>query len=105
MATIAAGKLSEMFEDFLKTMTDRSGDYVYRSRISQLISSEGKSLVVDFTELLRYSNDLANRVLLEPDSSLEAFKVAAFETLRSENALYADRVRKALTVGIRGIPD
>ena len=86
-------------------MTDRSGSYVYRTRISQLISAEGKSLTVDFGDLLRYNGDLANRVLLDPDSTLPAFKTAAFETMRSENALYADRVKRELAVRIRGIPD
>ena len=105
MATLASGKLSEMFEDFLKSVTDRSGSSVYRSKISQLISDEGKSLVVDFGDLLRYNNDLANRVLLEPDSSLASFKIAAFETMRSENALYADRVKRELTIRLRGLPD
>lgn len=105
MATLATGKQSEMLEDFLKSTADRSGDYVYRTRISQLISSEGKSLVVDFGDLLRYNNDLANKIMLEPDSSLEAFKRAAYETMRSENAVYADRVRKELRVRVRGIPD
>ena len=105
MATIAAGKLSEMFEDFLKSVTDRSGEFVYRSRISQLISYEGKSLVVDFGDLLKYNGDLANRILLDPDASLAAFKTAAFETMRSENALYADRVKRELVVRIRAIHD
>ena len=66
MTTLASGKLSEQFEDFLKSVTDRSGNPVYRSKISQLISSEGKSMVVDFGDLLKYNSDLANRVLLEP---------------------------------------
>jgi DNA replicative helicase MCM subunit Mcm2 (Cdc46/Mcm family) len=105
MATLASGKLSEMFEDFLKSVNDRKGNPVYRGKISQLISSEGKSLVVEFGDLLRYNNDLANRLLLEPDSSLESFRIAAFETMRSENALYADRVKRDLTVRLRGIPD
>ncbi len=105
MATLASGKLSEMFEDFLKSVEDRNGNPVYRGKISQLISSEGKSLVVDFGDLLKYNNDLANRVLLEPDSSLGSFKIAAFETMRSENALYADRVKRELTVRLRGLPD
>jgi replicative DNA helicase Mcm len=105
MATLASGKLSEMFEDFLKSVTDRSGSSVYRAKISQLISNEGKSLVVDFSDLLRYNNDLANRVILEPDSSLTSFKIAAFETMRSENALYADRVKRELTVRLRALPD
>lgn len=105
MATLASGKLSEMFEDFLKSVEDRGGNPVYRSKISQLISSEGKSLVVDFGDLLKYNNDLANRVLLEPDSSLASFRIAAFETMRSENALYADRVKRELTVRLRSLPD
>ena len=105
MATLASGKLSEQFEDFLKSVTDRSGNPVYRSKISQLISSEGKSLVVDFGDLLKYNSDLANRVLLEPDSSLASFKIAAFETMRSENALYADRVKRELTVRMRSLTD
>jgi DNA replicative helicase MCM subunit Mcm2 (Cdc46/Mcm family) len=86
-------------------VTDRSGNPVYRSKISQLISSEGKSLVVDFGDLLKYNNDLANRVLLEPDKSLASFKIAAFETMRSENALYADRVKRELSVRLRGLTD
>ncbi|MDG7008252.1 MAG: minichromosome maintenance protein MCM [Nitrososphaerota archaeon] len=105
MATLASGKLSEMFEDFLKSVEDRKGNPVYREKISQLISSEGKSLVVDFGDLLKYNNDLANRVLLEPDSLLGSFEIAAFETMRSENALYADRVKRELTVRLRGLPD
>ena len=105
MATLASGKLSEQFEDFLKSVTDRNGTPVYRSKISRLISSEGKSLVVDFGDLLKYNNDLANRVLLEPDSSLASFKIAAFETMRSENALYADRVKRELTVRLRSLTD
>ncbi len=78
---------------------------MYRAKISQLISTEGKSLVVEFGDLLRYNNDLANRVLLEPDSSLASFKIAAFETMRSENALYADRVKRELSVRLRGLSD
>jgi replicative DNA helicase Mcm len=105
LATLASGKLSEQFEDFLKSVTDKSGSPVYREKISQLISNEGKSLVVDFGDLLRYNNDLANRVLLEPDSSLASFRIAAFETMRSENALYADRVKRELTVRLRGLTD
>ncbi len=105
MATLASGKLSDILEDFLKTVTDRSGNPVYREKISQLVSSEGKSLTVDFGDLLKYNSDVASKLLLDPDTSLASFKVAAFETLRSENALYADRIKRELIVRIRGIPD
>ncbi len=105
MATLASRKLSEVFEDFLKSVTDKSGKYVYRAKVSEMISEEGKSLSVDFGDILRYSGDLANRILVEPDASLEAFRTAAYETMRSESAMYADRVKRELTVRIRAIPD
>jgi replicative DNA helicase Mcm len=105
LATLESGKLSSLFEDFLKTATNRGGDYVYRTAISHLIANEGKSLAVEFGDLLKYNSDLANKVILEPDATLAEFKTAAFETMRSENPLYADRIKKELVVRIRGIPD
>jgi len=105
MATMASGELSHLFEDFLKESVDRAGAPIYRERISQMISSGEKSLVVDFGDLLRYNDDLANKVLQSPDSALASFRTAAFETMRSENVLYADKVRRDLVVRMRGISD
>ncbi len=105
MATLTTGKLSEQFEDFLKTLTDKKGEYLYRSRISQLTASGGKSLLVDYEDLIRYNDELAKKLLEEPDKTLESFRTAAFETLRSENPRYADQVGRVLAVRIRGIPD
>jgi replicative DNA helicase Mcm len=105
MATLTSGRLSGMFEDFLKSSTNKAGDVIYRERVSQLASTEGKSLVVDFQDLLRYNEDLANRIIQAPDSALDAFRSAAFETLRSENALYADRIKNSLSVRVRNITD
>ena len=105
MATLATRKLSEQFEEFLKTVTNKSGEYVYRSSISQLAGSGGKSLVVEYEDLLRYDDELAKRLLEEPDKTLESFRTAAFETLRSESPSYADHVARLLAVRIKGIPD
>ncbi|HLQ21412.1 MAG TPA: hypothetical protein VK127_03790, partial [Nitrososphaerales archaeon] len=105
MATLATRKLSEQFEEFLKTVTNKSGEYVYRSSISQLAGSGGKSLVVEYEDLLRYDDELAKRLLEEPDKTLESFRTAAFETLRSESPSYADHIARLLAVRIKGIPD
>jgi replicative DNA helicase Mcm len=101
----ASGKLSDMLGDFLRSATDKDAVHVYMTKISQMITDEGKSLIVEFGDILKYNSDLANRLLLEPDSSLASFRIAAYETMRSENALFADRVRRELRVRIRGIPD
>ena len=105
MATLATRKLSEQFEEFLKTVTNKSGEYVYRSSISQLAGSGGKSLVVEYEDLLRYDDELAKRLLEEPDKTLESFRTAAFETLRSESPSYADHIARLLAVRIKGIQD
>jgi replicative DNA helicase Mcm len=105
LATLTSGKMSEQFEDFLKSVTDRRGNFVYRDKVAQLPSSGGESLVVDFGDLVRYNDTLATEIIKSPDSSLKAFRTAAFETLRSENPAYADHISKNLNVRIRGMTD
>lgn len=97
--------MSELFESFLKTFQDKNGNYRYRARISQLVASGGKSVLVDYDDLIQFNVDLAHQLLQEPDGSFEEFRTAAYETMSSENAPYADRVRKVLAVRIRGIQD
>lgn len=105
MVETESQSLTSKFEEFLKTTTDKSGQYIYRNRISQMITSGLKSLIVDFGDLLRFDGDLANRLLLMPDDTLEYLRSAAYETIRAESPVYAEAVRKALSVRIRGIPD
>lgn len=97
--------MSELLESFLKTFQDKNGNYRYRERISQLVASGGKSVLVDYDDLIQFNVDLAHQLLQEPDGSFEEFRKAAYETMSSENAPYADRVRKVLAVRLRGIQD
>ena len=39
-------KLSELFEEFLRTWQDKSGSYKYRESIAQLAATGDKSVVV-----------------------------------------------------------
>ena len=104
MTEVTTAKLGELFEFFLKTFKERSGEYKYRSRISQLPSLGSKSLIVDFEDLSVYNAEIAQMLIKEPDEVLKAFDRAAYETLRVENAAYAERIRKDLRVRIRGLP-
>jgi replicative DNA helicase Mcm len=105
MVATESQNIASRFEEFLKTTTDKAGQYIYRARISQMISLGLKSIVVDFNDLLRFDDELANKLLLEPDRMLESFKSAAYEAIRAENPLYAESVKRTLYVRIRGIPD
>jgi replicative DNA helicase Mcm len=97
--------MSDNFEDFLKTFQERNGNYKYRARIAHLIATGAKSVIVDYEDLLQFDADICNKLLQDPDASLEEFRKAAYETLSAENAQYADKIRKVLSVRIRGITD
>jgi replicative DNA helicase Mcm len=98
-------KLSELFEEFLRTWQDKSGAHKYRDRIAQLAATGEKSVVVDYDDIIQFNTDLGERLLSQPDESLREFKMAAFEVLSTENASYAAQAQKMLTVRIRGITD
>jgi len=98
-------KLSELFEEFLRTWKDKGGAHKYRDRIAQLAATGDKSVVVDYEDIIQFNTDLGERLLSLPDESLKEFKMAAFEVLSTENASYAGQVQNSLTVRIRGITD
>ncbi len=98
-------KLVEEFEYFLKGFRTADGTEKYRIRVSQAILENKTSIHVDYEDLLSYNADLATHLISYPDRALEAFKEAAYETMRIENPEYADRVKPVLTVRIKTLPD
>ena len=98
-------KVKDIFVDFLKSFKDERGELKYRIQISQLPSRGGRSVIVDYPDLLSYNTDLATSLIREPDLFLKSFDDAAFETLSIENPVYADSVRKELHARIRELTD
>ena len=105
MSELTQSRQSELLEKFLKSFKSKPGGHIYRVRISQIVASGSKSLIVDFNDLLIHNVDLANRLLTDPDEVLESFKKATVETLRTENPSYAEKIRNDLTVRIRNLQD
>lgn len=98
-------KLVEEFEYFLKGFRTADGTEKYRIRVSQAILENKTSIHVDYEDILSYNADLATHLIFYPDRALEAFKEAAYETMRIENSEYADKIRPVLTVRIKTLPD
>ncbi len=98
-------KLSELFEEFLRTYQDKGGVHKYRERLAQLAATGDKSVVVDYEDLIQFNTDLGERLLSQPDDSMKEFRMAAYEVLSTESASYAGQIRSALSVRIRGITD
>jgi len=105
MSDLTQSRLSEVLEKFLKSYKNKSGKHIYRARISQIVASGSISLIVDFNDLLIYDIDKANMLITDPDEVLKSFKKATYETLRTENPSYAEKIRKDLTVRIRNLED
>ena len=98
-------KLIDEFEYFIKGFKALDDTEKYRLRISQMILEGKTSLLVEYEDILSYNTDLAVFIVEHPDTSLNAFKEAAYETMRIENQAYADKIRPLLTVRIKTLPD
>ncbi|MEM0320361.1 MAG: hypothetical protein QXS67_03000 [Candidatus Nezhaarchaeales archaeon] len=80
------------FIEFLKTFVDGKGNFKYEERIRQMIVSGSKSLVVDFDDLLLYSDKLAQGVVDRPREYLEFASIALYDVVKSVNRTYAEKV-------------
>ena len=98
-------KLSELFEEFLRTYQTKGAEDKYRNRLAQMAVSGEKSVVIDYEDIIQFNTDLGHNLLSRPDDSLREFRTAVFEVLSTENASYASQVRDSLNVRIRGITD
>jgi len=98
-------KMSELFEEFLRTYEDKGEENKYRNRMAQLAATGEKSIVVDYEDIIQFNTDLGQNLLSQPDESLREFRTAAFEVLSTENPSYASQIRSSLNVRIRGITD
>ena len=98
-------KIKDIFVEFLKGYKDENNELKYRTQISQLPARGGKSVVVDYPDLLSYNMEIATNLIKEPDVYLKSFNQAAIETLSIENPVYSDNVRKEFHVRIRELTD
>lgn len=62
-------------------------------------------MVIDYDDLFLYDQEMAFRLINEPDEVLPQFEIATYDIMRSINASYAERVKKDLRVRVRGITE
>jgi replicative DNA helicase Mcm len=86
--------------EFLEVL---SGNEKYRQEAGQMVTSDARSLVVDYSDIAASNPDAAVALHERPDEALPALKQAAYELLSVENTLYADSIRKDLTARVRGV--
>jgi len=85
--TLEAVEPTQRFQEFFKKEK-------YRQRIAQLAISGKNSLTIDFEELYGFDQNLAELLLAKPEEYLQCASKGAFEQLRIEDALYAEKIDK-----------
>jgi replicative DNA helicase Mcm len=93
----------EAFTRFIEEYRDEKEEVKYEQSLSEMAVRGLKSLVIDFTDLYAFDEDLARVVLDNPLDHLPHFDIAAFSKLRMRDPMYADQIRR-VHVRFRGLP-
>ncbi|MCK4438968.1 minichromosome maintenance protein MCM, partial [Candidatus Bathyarchaeota archaeon] len=93
----------EAFTRFIEEYRDEKEEVKYEQAISEMAVKGLKSLVIDFTDLYAFDEDLARVILDKPVDHLPHFDIAAFSKLRMRDPMYADQIRR-VHVRFRGLP-
>src|SRR5437879_12453916 len=81
----------DAFQDFFRSYpVDEESKY--RKRLAQIAVSEGRSLVVDFEDLISFDPDLARKLVTKPDEYLRYAESAAISQMKGEDTEYAEQV-------------
>ena len=103
--------LQMLFTSFLKNFKDREGRFKYRDRVREMIIREGRSLLIDYEDLISFDPHLADLMENEPDEAIKALSESIRELVRDEAPEYLEKVYKfyprlsgwVKTIPIRGL--
>jgi replicative DNA helicase Mcm len=93
-AILKTARPEDVFQDLFRTHeTDQTGSK-YRKRLAQVAVTNGKSLVIDFDDLISFDPALARSLVEKPDDYISYASSAATAQMRVEDPEYAEHVGK-----------
>ncbi|HZD13076.1 MAG TPA: hypothetical protein VE177_06120, partial [Candidatus Binatus sp.] len=98
-----ATRPEDAFQDFFRSYPF-DGESKYRKRLAQIAVSGGKSLSVDFEDLISFDPDLARRLVTKPDEYVQHAERAAISQMKVEDPEYAEQVGR-IFVRFRRLPE
>jgi len=84
----------EAFQDFFRSFQAETGQYKYRQRLAQMSSTNSRSLIVDFEDLLAFDSSLAKGLVRSPDEYVRFANKAVWLQMRIEDPEYADSTER-----------
>lgn len=82
----------EAFQDFFRSFERDVQWSKYRRRLTQVATSQSRSLVIDFDDLVDFDSNLARKVLERSDEYIDLASRAATAQLRVADADYAQKI-------------
>jgi replicative DNA helicase Mcm len=93
-----------VFQDFFRAYQADPVGSKYRKRLAEVAVSNGRSLVIDFDDLIAFDPVLARNVVLHPDDFFVHASSAATSQMRVEDPEYAEQVGRII-VRFRRLPE
>jgi replicative DNA helicase Mcm len=91
---VRTARPEDVFQDLFRTHeTDQTGSK-YRKRLAQVAVTNGKSLIIDFDDLISFDPALARSLVGNPDDYITYATSAATAQMRVEDPEYAEHVGK-----------
>ncbi|NHJ47410.1 MAG: minichromosome maintenance protein MCM [Asgard group archaeon] len=84
----------EAFTEFIREFRDEEGNYIYRQRIQEMTVQDEISLEVDFNDLIKFSPQLAEFAINEPEEYVNAGDEAVLDVIKIEDIEYAEAKNK-----------
>jgi replicative DNA helicase Mcm len=85
-------KPSEVFKNFFRLYDSDQNGSKYRNLLAQLSKSRGKSLLIDFEDIVAFDPALARNIVERPEQYISFADLAATAQMRVEDAEYASLV-------------
>ena len=93
-----------VFQDFFRAYQADPVGSKYRKRLAEVAVNNGRSLVIDFDDLIAFDPVLARNVVLHPDDFFVYASSAATSQMRVEDPEYAEQVGR-IVVRFRRLPE
>jgi len=93
-----------VFQDFFRSYQADPVGSKYRKRLAEVAVNNGRSLVIDFDDLIAFDPVLARNVVLHPDDFFVHASSAATSQMRVEDPEYAEQVGRII-VRFRRLPE
>jgi len=96
LVTAETARPEDVFQDFFRSYLSEGTGSKYRKRLGHVAVNNGKSLIIDFEDLIAFDPALARSIVERPDDYITYASSAATAQMRVEDPEYAEHVGRII---------